>query len=196
MLAVTRPPEEHAPIQFHELDEVRRIVDAQPSPERRALFAILHGTGIEVGTALRLTRADVWDASREIRAAGTKTHTRDRVAVVADWAWPIIAEHVRRMLPTAPLFPAEWKCYHVAHWQRWIVVEKPSSPGGSRFTQRGTTGQSCICAGVPLEVVRRQLGHSTPVLTLKTYGAFVPTGEDRAHWEKQVTKAEKRRTAR
>ena len=82
MIAVTRPPEERSPIQFYEMDEVRRIVDAQPSPERRALFAILYGTGIEVSTALRLTRADVWDASREIRAAGTKTHTRDRVAVV------------------------------------------------------------------------------------------------------------------
>jgi site-specific recombinase XerD len=85
---------------------VRRPADS----ERRALFAVLYGTGIEVGTALRLTRADVWDASREIRAAGTKTHTRDRVAVVADWAWPIIADYVRRILPTAPLFPAKWKC--------------------------------------------------------------------------------------
>jgi site-specific recombinase XerD len=85
MIAVTRPSEEQSPIQFYELDEVRRIVDAQPTAERRALFALLYGTGIEVGTALRLTRADIWDASREIRAAGTKTHTRDRVAIVADW---------------------------------------------------------------------------------------------------------------
>jgi integrase len=51
-------------------------------------------------------------------------------------------------------------------------------------------------AGVPLEVVRRQLGHSTPILTLQTYGAFVPSGEDRAHWEREVTKAEERRKAR
>jgi integrase len=197
MVAVTRPPEEHAPIQFYELDEVRRIVDAQPTPERRALFAILYGTGIEVGTALRLARADVWDASREIRAAGTKTHTRDRVAVVADWAWPIIAEHVRRMLPTAPLFPGEWKCYHVAHWQRWIVLEKLKLSRRIKVhAARHHWAVMHLRAGVPLKVVRRQLGHSTPVLTLKTYGAFVPTGEDRAHWERQVTRAEKRRTAR
>lgn len=43
------------------------------------------------------------------------------------------------------------------------------------------------------EVVRRQLGHSTPMLTLQTYGMFIPTGEDRTHWEREVTKAEKRR---
>lgn len=48
-------------------------------------------------------------------------------------------------------------------------------------------------AGVPLEVVRRQLGHSTPVLTLRTYGAFVPSGLDRARWEREVTLDERRR---
>jgi site-specific recombinase XerD len=49
------------------LHEVRQIVDAQPTSDRRALFAVLYGTGIKVGTALRLTRADVWDARRESR---------------------------------------------------------------------------------------------------------------------------------
>jgi site-specific recombinase XerD len=54
------------------------------APARRALFALLHGTGAEVSVALRLTRADVDPAVKEIRAAGTKTHTRDRMARVAD----------------------------------------------------------------------------------------------------------------
>jgi len=197
MLAVSRPADEHSPIQFYELNEVRRIVEAQPTPERRALFAILYGTGIEVGTALRLTRADVWDVSREIRAAGTKTHTRDRVAVVADWAWPIVAEYVRRMLPTAPLFPKKWKTYQVAHWHAWIVGERLTLPRRIKVhAARHHWAVMRLRAGVPLEVVRRQLGHSTPVLTLKTYGAFVPSGEDRAHWEREVTKAEERRKAR
>jgi hypothetical protein len=31
------------------------------------------------------------------------------------------------------------------------------------------------------------------MLTLTTYGPFVPTGADRAYWERQVTKAETRR---
>ena len=54
------------------------------------LLTVLYGTGIEVSVALRLTRADVWDTSQEINAAGTKTHTRHRVASVADWAWPLL----------------------------------------------------------------------------------------------------------
>jgi integrase len=48
-------------------------------------------------------------------------------------------------------------------------------------------------AGVPPELVRRQLGHSTPVLTLKTYGAFIPSGEDRAKWDGVVAADQARR---
>lgn len=195
MLDVTRPPARTVPVRFYELDQVTRIVNAQPTQERRALFALLYGTGIEVGTAIRLTRADVWEASREIRAAGTKTHTRDRVAVVADWAWPIIVEYVRSLLPAAPLFPTTRHPYQVSHWQRWLVVEVLKiTPRLKVHAARHHWAVSRLRAGVPIALVQRQLGHSTPMLTLNTYGAFIPTGEDRAHWESQTTAAEARRT--
>jgi integrase len=52
-------------------------------------------------------------------------------------------------------------------------------------------------AGVPVAVVQAQLGHSTPVLTLKVYGAFVPSGEARAKWEALVrADTDKRRETR
>lgn len=195
MGAVSRPAEEKRPVEFYELGEVQRIVDAQPTPERRALFAILYGTGIEVSTALRLNRADVWDSKREIRAAGTKTHTRDRLAVAADWAWPIIQQHIRHRLPTARLFPPDWKPYQVNHWQRWIVTERLKLTRRLKVhAARHHWAVMRLRAGVPVAVVQQQLGHSTPMLTLTTYGAFIPTGQDRAHWEKQVTKSEQRRS--
>jgi integrase len=188
-------PVPHEESQGHLREETNpRAVDAQATPERHALFAILYGTGIEVSTALRLTRADVWDASREIRAAGTKTHTRDRVCMVAEWAWPTISGHVKRMLPTARLFPVEWKPYQVNHWHRWIVGERMKLP--RRLNVHAARHHWAIMrlrAGVPIAVVQAQLGHSTPMLTLTTYGPFVPTGADRAYWERQVTKAETRR---
>jgi integrase len=188
-------PVPHGESQGHLREETNpRAVDAQATPERRAFFAILYGTGIEVSMALRLTRADVWDASREIRAAGTKTHTRDRVCMVAEWAWPTISGHVKRMLPTARLFPVEWKPYQVNHWHRWIVGERMKLP--RRLNVHAARHHWAIMrlrAGVPIAVVQAQLGHSTPMLTLTTYGPFVPTGADRAYWERQVTKAETRR---
>jgi integrase len=109
--------EQRHPIKFYELDTVERIVAVQPTPARRALLALRCATGAEVGTALRLTRADVWEASQEVRAAGTKTHTRDRVATVSDWAWPIIREYVRTLLPSAPLFPG-FRLDVVWRWHR------------------------------------------------------------------------------
>lgn len=85
MAAVGKPRVEQTPIRFYELDTVERIINWQPTAERRAMLALLYGTGIEVSVALELTRGDVWDATKEIRAAGTKAHKRDRVSRVADW---------------------------------------------------------------------------------------------------------------
>src|SRR5262249_51241862 len=59
MLAVEKPKLRKQPIMFYELDQVQRIVDAQPDPARRALFALYYGTGIDVSVALKLTRSDV-----------------------------------------------------------------------------------------------------------------------------------------
>jgi len=35
-------------------------------------------------------------------------------------------------------------------------------------------------------------GHSTPMLTVDRYGAFIPAGEDRERWERQVTRDQAR----
>jgi integrase len=105
MAKVTRPTLQGSPIRFYELDVVERIVAYQPTTERRALVALLYGTGIEVSVALALTRADVWEATKEIRAAGTKAHSRDRVCRVAEWAWETVWDHCRLKLPGAALWP-------------------------------------------------------------------------------------------
>jgi len=48
-------------------------------------------------------------------------------------------------------------------------------------------------AGTPVRIVQIQLGHSAPLLTLGTYGAFIPNAEDRAHWREHVAAAEAKR---
>ena len=47
MAKVSRPAVQGSPIRFYELDVVERIVAYQPAADRRALFALLYGTGIE-----------------------------------------------------------------------------------------------------------------------------------------------------
>ena len=98
---MTRPAVQGSPIRFYGRDVVERIVPYQPSPERRALFSLLYGTGIEVSTALGLTRADVWEATREVRAAGTKAHSRGQGLSGGGLGLGAGLDHCRRMLPAA-----------------------------------------------------------------------------------------------
>jgi integrase/recombinase XerD len=167
-------------------------IAAQPTPARRALFALLYATGIECGTALRLTRADVWEASQEIRAAGTKAHARDRVSSVSDWGWPIIRAYVRTLLPSAPLFPG-FRVDVVWHWHRETTEALGLSEHLKVHAARHHWAVLALRAGVPVRVVQMQLGHATPALTLGLYGAFIPSGEDRATWRAQVTSHEAKR---
>jgi integrase len=51
-------------------------------------------------------------------------------------------------------------------------------------------------AGTPVAVVQRQLGHSSPSVTLDVYGPFLPDAADRAKWEHAATDYDARRRQR
>ena len=193
MGAVEKPTLRRRAPQFYELDAVQRIVEAQPDPARRALVALLYGTGTEVSVALRLTRADVDPVAHEIRAAGTKTHTRDRMARVADWAWPIFWSYARDHLATARLWRATLTRFTVSDWHRATVtaLELPAYP---LKNARHHWAVRMLRHGAPIHVVQAQLGHASAKLTLDTYGVFIPRAEDRARAEAQVTEAEAARS--
>ncbi len=40
-----------------------------------------------------------------------------------------------------------------------------------------------VRAGMPLELVARQLGHRDVVMVARVYGRFVPTSQERDRWE-------------
>jgi len=189
MAAVEKPEVRKVPIQFYELDTARRIMEAQPDPARRALFAPLYGTGAEVSVALKLTRADVDQATKEIRAAGTKTHTRDRMARMADCAWPIVWAYAKGHLPTARLWRESLTRFTVSDWHRETVkaLELPAYP---LKNARHHWAVRMLKGGAPVHVVQPQLGHSTAKLTLDTYGRWLPGSEDGARAEAQVARAE------
>src|SRR5688572_14248909 len=83
------PPPGKPRVHYLETEEAKRLADAQDEPYR-SFSALLAGTGIEVSVALLLRRRDVDVGHREIRAPGTKTHSRDRTVRVAEWAWPYV----------------------------------------------------------------------------------------------------------
>ena len=187
MLEVERPPLERKPVEFYDLDTIERIVAWQPTPERRAIFALLYGGAIEVTPALTLRRADLDPAAQEVRVPGEKAHTRDRMCRMVSWAWAILWTHARSVLPLAPIFPPSWTRHQVHDWHSAAIKALEIRPVLKPYASRHAWAARWLRAGTPIEVVQQQLGHASPMLTLSTYGRFLPGASDRAEWERKVT---------
>lgn len=186
MRDVVMPPAGRPRIHYLETEEAKKLADAQAEPYR-SFSALLAGSGIEVSVALDLRRRDIDVKNREIRAAGTKTHSRDRVVRVAEWAWPYVLSRITGRLPDAKLFPDipdRWEARDVhASAVKKLAVEFPIYRGYTMRDQRHTFAVRAIRAGTPAELVARQLGHANAVLVHKVYGRFSPSQEERAKWE-------------
>lgn len=172
-----------APARMRHLDQpdVQRLIEAQPHPYG-VLSALLHSTGMEVSVALGLKRRDVDTSRREIRARGTKTAARDRIAKVAEWAWPMIERHVSLLTPNALLFPG---------LNRWTASDKHREACKALEIEdyqlkdsRHTYAVRAIRAGAPFEVIARQLGHADTTMVVRVYGRFKPTEQEMTEWER------------
>lgn len=191
---VARPDPKRPPIRFYELEQVQRLVDWQPTPERRAFFALVYGTPADASTAVTLLKSDVMLADREVRLAGTKTHTRDRVVRMMAWAWPIFWVHASTVLPAAPLFPG-WSRWTVSDWHRETVRALEFTQQLPLRNARHHWAVRNLRAGVAVAIVQQGLGHATAKLTLDTYGPWIPTGADRTEADRLVEQDDARRSA-
>lgn len=185
MRDVPRPPAGNARDRHLSTVEARQLADAQPSPFRE-FSALLAGTGIEVGVALGLKVKDVDVAHQEIRARGTKTHSRDRVAKVASWAWPDVQRAIQGKTPEALLFDTIRVKYdtYTAHNAACLAL------GIKDYTMRDarhTYAVRMVKAGTPLLQVGKQLGHASVEMTATVYGLYEPSQAEREHWEKVAT---------
>lgn len=192
MDSVTRPTVEESPIRFYELDVIERIIGFQPTEARRVIFTLLYGSPLELTVALGVSRSDVNLSTREVRAPGTKAHSRDRVCRVNDWAWPTIEEYARPMLPTAQLFPP-WTRWTVSDWHRETIKKLKLSKQYPLQCSRDAWAVRAARAGTPIAVIQAGLGHGSPNLTLRKYARFLPSASDRAKWETEASKYEAER---
>lgn len=174
--------------------EARELADTQPSPYRE-LSALLAGTGIEVSVALSLRVRDVDVTHKEIRARGTKTHNRDRICRVAEWAWSDVLRAIAGKLPEALVFDS------IPH--RWATQEQHDLACKSMkvvdYTMRDARHSWAVRmarAGVPIEQISKQLGHKDAVMALKVYGVYAPTQAERDHWEQVATARDRASSSR
>ena len=177
---VTAPRANPPRCQFLELPDVMRVVDGAAAPYR-ALFALSYGAGVEISAVLRLVDRDVDPARKAVHAKGTKAWTRDRIARVADWAWPIVEAHLATLTPGERLFRGVTRWHAAeAHRERCRVLGLTDY---RLHDARHHWAVRMVRAGMPLELVARQLGHRDVVMVAKVYGRFTPNHEERDRWE-------------
>ena len=167
--------------EFLELPDVLRIVEGA-APPFQAVFALAYGAGLEVGAILSLTQPDVDLVSRQVRARGTKAWTRDRIARVADWAWPFAERHLVSVLPGERVFRGmnRWQASQ-AHRERCRAL---GLEGYRLHDARHHWAVRMARAGAPFELIARQLGHRDVAMVAKVYGRFKPDTEERDRWER------------
>ncbi len=187
-LGLTRPKAAPPRCELHGLADVIRLVEGSPQPYR-ALYALAYGAGIEQGALLELVEGNFDVGRKAVRARGTKAHTRDRVAYVAEWAWPHVSEWLEQLLPGERVFRG---------LDRWQVREHHSERQRAlglpllRFHDaRHHWAVENLRAGVPIELVSRQLGHADGLMVLRVYGRFIPRDVEWGHWRAQLSERQR-----
>lgn len=199
-MAEIRLPSQGDPLcHYIDLPDVERLAEASHG-QMRHLELVLPGTAMEVSVALAVRVRDVSKLERDIRAAGTKTHTRDRVVRVADFAWDAVLELMKGKTPDSLLFdqiPHRFAARDAHAETRKALVEKGFKvyavmAGGVAhdYTLRDHRHSWAVRyarAGVPLDAIAKQLGHKDTSLVSKVYGRFVPKKEERDLYERMAT---------
>lgn len=182
-----------APARCRHIDAatMTRLAEAQPAPFH-VLSALLGGTGLDLTAVLRLRRRDIDFERREVRA-----ESRDggalRIARVADWAWRHVARHGRALAPDALLFAGIDRRSAIAAHERGCDAE-----GIADYRvgdQRHSWAVRAVRAGMPAELVARQLGLSGPARVLELYGRFAPERAELDRWEQLATAQDAERCA-
>jgi len=178
---VSPPPAADPRCLFLELPDVLRVIEGS-APPYRAIFAVAYGAGLEVSAILSLVDADIDSQARQVRARGTKAWTRDRLARVADWAWPALQEHLASVLPGERVFRGldRWQVSEL-HRERLRAL---GLEGFRLHDARHHWAVRMARAGAPFELIARQLGHRDVAMVAKVYGRFKPDTEERDRWER------------
>lgn len=156
-------------------DDAQRVAEAaQPMYEH--LFALMAGTGIELGAALRLTRADVDLSAQTIHARGSKTAWRNRVVRYEDWTHGYLYRLTSRCVGSTPLFPG---ITLKMAWTAFQHAQKAVGLSGHRIHDlRHTYAVNALKKGYRPQVVAHQLGHKDASMVIKVYGRFIPDAAD------------------
>ena len=168
--------------------DMHRLIDALPEPYR-TLELLLHATGIEIGTALRLRKRDVILEQRAIRAPGSKNANRDRVARVRAFGWERIVSYVRDMLPGALLF--DGVTYELAPRAHVAAIRATGLPSDyTLHSSRHSFAVQLLQESVPAQLIASNLGHRDTTMVTTVYGRYSPAVDEWSRWEANVARTD------
>jgi integrase len=155
--------------------DAQRVAMAAPRPYR-VLFALMAASGIELGAALKLARADVDLNAATLHARGSKTSWRNRVVRYEPHAAILIETHCLGLVGAAPLFA---EIEGDIALDAFKAAQKAVGISGHRLHDlRHTYAVNALRKGYKAHVVARQLGHKDATMVTKVYGRFIPDASD------------------
>ena len=183
-----KAPRENAPREvWLPLDDVMRLVDAQPEPFR-ALAALREGTGVEISAALGVRRRDVDLRRGIVQVKGTKNRWRSRPVRVEEWAMQRIEEYLNSagFMPDAALFD------RVSQRRAWGVQKDAQralglDPGYRLHDARHSYAVRMMKAGEDPQIIANNLGHKDTVMLWRVYGKYRPTAHELARDRMRAT---------
>ena len=169
--------------------------DGRSEPFRRALLSVLVFAGLRIGEALELRWSDVNLAAGRLRVRGTKTDAarrtvellpalRDELASLKASRSPAGDERVFVSSQGARLSESNVRnrtlapAVESANAALLEAEEDPVPDGVTPHSLRRTFASVLVALGRDPAVVMRQMGHTTPYLTLGVYAAAMEWGED------------------
>jgi integrase len=188
---IVLPKVDDAEVQPPTVEDVLRLANAVPA-RYRALVVFLAGSGLRIGEALGLEVSDIDFLRRTVRVerqrlqdgrlAPPKTPKSVRTVPLAQVVVDELAAHVADVGNTGALFTAE-DGSPLLYW-RWKAVWgnalKKASLDFTTHDLRHLTASALISGGASVKQVQTVLGHSSAVITLRTYAHMWPGDDDRA----------------
>jgi integrase len=165
-------PENRPRMLFHTREEAQALVKVLEGPQQ-ALEALMAGTSMEWGAAIKVRRRDVDPTAKSVWADGGKTEYRQRrVFFTEDWAWSVFWEHARAFTGNASLFDLKGREAIEVHKAACLTARVKVT---RIHDWRHTYAIYSLLDGMAPQAVKAQLGHSPNSTMLeRVYSAWLP----------------------
>jgi integrase len=187
---ITLPRSDGAEVVPSTVEEVAALRSSL-DPRWRAIVVTLAGSGLRVGELLGLSVSDVDFLRRTIRVerqrlqtgelADVKSKTSRRTVPVGQVVVDSLAAHLAAYPSDGSLFLDEWGApLSYRRWKR--LLGDAAREAGVDVTShriRHFAASALISGGASVKQVQTFLGHSSAVITLRTYAHLFPGDEDR-----------------